>query len=156
MKTFCKEMLKKNVKGRETMSQATVLFEEAEELKPRLKAVLKECGKDLASIKTEDIALLWHNGTPRYAAKIGKPPKYYSALGMKPLILIIHRDVWNEFGQGKRNLLLFHELLHVINNDEGGYKLIKHDIEDFKMLLEKYGLAWEKADKDFVHVYTDE
>lgn len=43
-------------------------------------------------------------------------------------------------------ILLFHELLHVgiEQNDESGedYRIISHDLEDFKAIIDRYGTEW--------------
>ena len=152
---FSQEFLKKNVRGvKETVTTAKVLFESAEELRPRMKAVLKSKELD-SNIKVEDIALLFHNGTPNYIGKVIKTSKCYLALGLPPLAIIIHRDVWKDFDQGKKNLLLLHELRHVVKTEEKGYRLIRHDIEDFQIILEQAGLNWEHS-KSFEELYNDD
>lgn len=48
-------------------------------------------------------------------------------------------------------ILLFHELLHVgIDKDPGGketYSIVKHDLEDFKTIIDKYGANWAEKKK---------
>lgn len=43
-------------------------------------------------------------------------------------------------------ILLFHELLHIgiTPADDGGenYSIINHDLEDFKIIIDKYGTDW--------------
>lgn len=43
-------------------------------------------------------------------------------------------------------ILLFHELLHIGIEpaDDGGenYSIIPHDMEDFKIVIDKYGTDW--------------
>lgn len=38
-------------------------------------------------------------------------------------------------------ILLFHELLHIGVEDENHF-VIPHDLEDFKMIVNKYGTDW--------------
>lgn len=42
----------------------------------------------------------------------------------------------------QREVLMIHELLHVGITDKGKPKLVKHDVQDFRALLERYGLGW--------------
>jgi predicted metallopeptidase len=51
---------------------------------------------------------------------------------------------WNEWKERKRQWILFHELLHI--HSEVG-KTIKHDIADFKILVDKAGVNWVDSDK---------
>jgi len=52
-------------------------------------------------------------------------------------------------------ILLFHELLHVgidLDGNEEQYYIVPHDIEDFRKIINEYGLDWshgeaEKADQ---------
>lgn len=45
-------------------------------------------------------------------------------------------------------IVLFHELLHVgIERDPDGgesYSVVKHDLEDFKVIIDRYGTDWSK------------
>lgn len=49
-------------------------------------------------------------------------------------------------------VLLFHELLHVgIDRDKDGgevYSIRKHDLSDFRVIVEKYGPNWATGPKD--------
>ena len=40
------------------------------------------------------------------------------------------------------DILMYHELLHVGMEDNGEPKIVPHDIEDFKCILDRYGLDW--------------
>ena len=50
-------------------------------------------------------------------------------------------------------LVILHELLHVgIRIDKDGeedYYVIPHDVEDFRLLIERYGLDWARPGEDF-------
>lgn len=46
---------------------------------------------------------------------------------------------WREWDEKKRQWIIFHELLHI--HSEIG-KTIKHDCEDFKLVLDKVGVNW--------------
>ena len=47
-------------------------------------------------------------------------------------------------------ILLFHELLHVgiTQNDDGTetYSTVPHDLEDFKLIIDRFGTEWSKVD----------
>jgi len=59
------------------------------------------------------------------------------------VIEIFYSD-WSEWKERKRQWILFHELLHI--HSEIG-KTIKHDIADFKILVDKAGVNWLESDK---------
>lgn len=46
-------------------------------------------------------------------------------------------------------ILIFHELLHVGVMDDKLY-IRDHDLEDFKVIIEKYGVNWQDVDKSLI------
>lgn len=54
-----------------------------------------------------------------------------------------------KFTDDQIRMLLHHELLHVgIDKKAGGsesYSIVDHDIEDFKLILDKYGTDWSRT-----------
>lgn len=42
-------------------------------------------------------------------------------------------------------ILLFHELLH-IGRPDGTWTTVPHDLEDFKIIIDKYGTDWAKVE----------
>lgn len=67
-------------------------------------------------------------------------------------ILAIHIENWVVLDASEKYLLVFHELLHI---PAGGFdesskeyrKTLDHDIKDFSLILHKFGIEWEDADK---------
>ena len=46
-----------------------------------------------------------------------------------------------DFSEGQLQILIFHELLHVgVDGDK--FSIIPHDLEDFKVIIEQYGVDW--------------
>lgn len=54
------------------------------------------------------------------------------------------------FTEEQLRILIFHELLHVgiTYNDDGEekYSTIGHDLEDFKLIIDRYGTEWSKKE----------
>ena len=54
------------------------------------------------------------------------------------------------FTEEQLRILIFHELLHVgiTYNDDGEekYSIIGHDLEDFKLIIDRYGTEWSKKE----------
>lgn len=44
--------------------------------------------------------------------------------------------------------LIYHELKHVGYEVPDGYKIIPHDVEDFRAVIDKWGTDWVKYDKE--------
>lgn len=56
-----------------------------------------------------------------------------------PNITLLDRD--------QKKILLHHELLHIGIEETKGelkYRVVPHDVEDFRLILEKYGLDWSR------------
>jgi hypothetical protein len=54
-----------------------------------------------------------------------------------------------KFTEDQIRILLHHELLHVgidkKADDSESYSIVDHDIEDFKLILDKYGTDWSRT-----------
>lgn len=57
-------------------------------------------------------------------------------------------------------LVILHELLHVgIRLDSEGnevYYVVPHDVEDFRLLIERYGIDWAKPGEEFEIIKGDD
>lgn len=60
---------------------------------------------------------------------------------------------WNEWGPRLRKAILFHELLHI--GDEDG-KVVKHDCEDFRIMIDKLGVDWVNNPEKLPDLTNDE
>lgn len=49
-----------------------------------------------------------------------------------------------KFSIKQLEIVLFHELLHVGISDKGKLSIISHDLEDFKLIIDKYGTNWSQ------------
>ena len=69
------------------------------------------------------------------------------------LIVIYQPNVlYSDFDEKQLEILIFHELLHIeIGVDKAGeevYRIRKHDIEDFRLVTDEYGLDWAEKKED--------
>jgi hypothetical protein len=87
------------------------------------------------------------SNSSRFVASVRKVPKAYAFLAPgKELVLTIFRPDWESVNYPLKVAIMYHELLHVgYSEKKDEYFLIKHDVEDFKELLEKLGFKYEKA-----------
>ena len=95
----------------------------------------------VSSIKTKT-----HHGGNVYG-ECKKVEEVYKAFIPYDFIIIIYDLIVHGMTDEQMELLLYHELLHVgINEKDGGveYKVNPHDIEDFRVILEQYGLDWAR------------
>lgn len=56
-----------------------------------------------------------------------------------------------KFTEEQMRILLFHELLHIgieIDDDgEESYSCVPHDLEDFKLIIDRFGTDWDKVEE---------
>ncbi|MBR2528824.1 MAG: hypothetical protein IKE58_10195 [Blautia sp.] len=70
---------------------------------------------------------------------------YYAQVGWNNGISIC---LLTETGDCEVHILLYHELLHVGVNERSGemvYVVNPHDVEDFRTIIDRYGIDWAKA-----------
>ena len=58
---------------------------------------------------------------------------------------------WNEWNNAQKIAVIFHELIH-IDHEVG--KTVKHDVEDFRMIVDKLGVDWFN-DKDLPNLLVE-
>jgi len=58
-------------------------------------------------------------------------------------IVELYYEDWNTWHEKKKQWILLHELLHIHHEIS---KTIKHDCEDFKLILDKVGVNWSDSD----------
>ena len=72
------------------------------------------------------------------------PVKYKWAIPCDFTITVFEPNV-ERFTEEQIRILLFHELLHVgirVDGNEEEYYIVPHDVEDFKEILDRYGIGW--------------
>jgi len=66
-------------------------------------------------------------------------------------VIELYWSDWNAWSSEQKQWIIFHELLHCHPDFE---KTIKHDCEDFKLILDKVGVDWHKS-KNLPNLLTD-
>jgi predicted metallopeptidase len=127
---------------------------------PELKSVA-ELLKNCKALKSE----LEHVVPERilYAANTRKKCNFYAKIGPIPprfaifikdydYFLEVNQDKWLAASEGMRLYIILHELKHIplegFDKESKHYKKItKHDLEDFKSLVDSFGTDNEKVDQ---------
>lgn len=73
------------------------------------------------------------------------PEKYKWAVPADFCIVVFEPNV-EGFTEEQMKILLFHELLHVGISDDGTYYIRPHDIEDFRCIIDRFGMDWSAPD----------
>lgn len=87
-------------------------------------------------------------------AKIIPIKDVWSLFSPQCYILAVHKESWDLMDEAQRYYVIFHELLHIpefgfIQGESDFKKLDDHDVQDFAILLEKFGVYRENI-KDLV------
>lgn len=75
------------------------------------------------------------------------PGKYRWAIDYDMAIIVYEPNV-ERFSSEQLRILLLHELMHVGVKEDGNeetYYVVPHDIEDFRAIIDKYGMDWAEV-----------
>jgi hypothetical protein len=78
--------------------------------------------------------------SPKKYADIQLVKSPYTFITNYKFILTVYEPKILGFTPAQVNILIMHELMHV---DENFEKLVKHDLEDFSILCQTYGVDWD-------------
>ena len=116
---------------------------------------LIESEPDLAYIKNSNVRILAlsseHEKKSKYKTVYGQcekvQEKYKWAIPSDFTITVFEPNVV-DFTEEQIRILLFHELLHVgVEQNDGSesYSIIPHDLEDFKIIIDRFGTSWSEV-----------
>ena len=78
--------------------------------------------------------------SPKKYAEVKKVAAPYTFMTSMKFIMTIYEPCIVSMTDAQIHLLIMHELMHI---DDDFVKLKKHDLEDFKILISKYGANWD-------------
>lgn len=83
----------------------------------------------------------------RFIAETRKIPSLYRTfIPGKDFIITLFRPTWEPMNLPQKVAVMYHELVHIgWDNEKAEYKMVRHDVEDFKELIEKLGFNYENA-----------
>jgi hypothetical protein len=117
----------------------------SDEIKRIADEVIDKESLDLNKAKIEYL-LVYPNISKTVAGRCirsGKELKFFSDFDY---IIEMSGEVWDLLDDETKHILAFHELLHVYTytNKKGEtvFKLKDHDIQDFSLLINRYGIDW--------------
>lgn len=74
-----------------------------------------------------------------------KVKEIYQLYAPYDFLIVLYEPNISHLDREQLKILLYHELLHVgISFDGAEFKIRPHDVEDFRTVLEQYGLDWAK------------
>lgn len=69
-------------------------------------------------------------------------------------IIWLAKDMWHTLNTIQKRALIDHELCHLSVGTDGSLQVVGHDIEEFKVIVERYGL-WKSDLRDIAPAFVD-
>ncbi len=114
---------------------------------------LIETMPELAPLKYADITVVYLSSEHRKKGKGKKVCAQCEKVGEKykwgipaDFTITVFEPNIEGFTDEQIRILLFHELLH-IGRPDGTWTTVPHDLEDFKIIIDKYGTDWAKVEE---------
>ena len=106
--------------------------------------------EDLHWIRKADISIGYmQSSRGKYVfADCRKVPDFYRVFVPFDFLITVYDPNVTEFTDDQMKILLYHELLHVGMDDNGEdtkYIVRPHDIEEFRPVIDQYGMDWAKV-----------
>ncbi len=130
---------------------ATKYFTDAPEVQRIAGEVIKEEGLNLRGATVTYLAVNPYISKTIVAKciKTAKELEYYSKCDY---LIEVSAEVWQQLTDEDKYRIVHHELLHIDpewdeKTDATNFTLRKHDLQDFKEIVNKYGTDWDSAVK---------
>lgn len=131
------------------MSQKEKLYEEVVEAKDMIKSLCEKYPEELWAVLPNNVIVLGisNKERPEKSTKlatcnpikgVNKALMQLNNIGIR-YVIELHWSDWNKWSTNQKLALLFHELMHI--DSEVG-KTVRHDLEDFRMMVDKLGVDW--------------
>lgn len=131
------------------MSQKEKTYEEVTDAKDMVKSLCEKYPNELWAVRPDTVIVLGINNKER-PEKNTKLAACNPIKGVNRALMMLHNigvryvievywSDWNKWTNKQKLALLFHELMH-IDNEVG--KTVRHDLEDFRMMIDKLGVDW--------------
>jgi predicted metallopeptidase len=113
---------------------------EAEDIKKIAKGLLEEYDT-FAKVRLDEIYFLRSSCSKArtFFARIMRPDALFRHFTHLPLIIEVNSDAFDELDAKMRKVVVYHELYHIEVMEGGGYKLRRHDVQEFSNVLETFG-----------------
>lgn len=126
--------------------------EKSKELRTLGRAVLKD-RPDLAWISEAKIRIAYVMSSKDKKkddrliyAECHKVKPLYQAFIPYDFIIVFYEPNLLLMTEEQKTVLMYHELLHVGMDESGALKIQPHDIEDFRVILDTYGMDWNSTE----------
>jgi len=146
------------------MAQTEKTYTRIPEAEEMIKQLQERYPDELWAVKPENLMVMGIDNKER-GKKNYKLAKILSVKGVEKAIfreanvniqyiVEIYCSDWAEWTSKKKQLILFHEVLH---ESSKGIGCVKHDCEDFRMMLDVLGVDWaNKPDSELPNLLTDD
>ena len=116
-------------------------YEQAEDIKQIAEKLINKFPNNFSMFDADQILfLLETTKSPKKYADVKKvTPPYTYITNVKFIITVYEKNIL-EFSDAQLHALILHELMHI---DENFDKIVKHDLEDFRVIVDLFGSNWD-------------
>jgi len=141
------------------MYRSTKEYTEAPDVEQVAQEVIKQEGIDLSMCKVRYVKVYpYISKTTVGKCRVANNREHF--FSNADYIIEMSGEIWDELDKDRRYILTWHELEHIHpeyseKRGEYNFKTKRHDVEDFKNIIEKHGVDWFDDLKTIVSSYYD-
>lgn len=128
-------------------------FDEDEDLIVLANKVIAEHGLTYMNSVKVRYLLVEPNISKTCAGKCIKASNELKHFGQADYLIEFSRDIWESIDDQTREILMYHEIQHILVKLVKGkevFGILDHDLKDFSTIIKKYGVNWFQQFKDIV------
>lgn len=128
-------------------------FEQSEDIKSIATKLINKFPDNFSTFDVDQILFLMETTkSPKKYADVKKvQPPYTYITNVKFIITVYEKNIL-DFSDAQMHALVLHELMHI---DENFTKLVKHDLEDFRAIVDLFGSNWD-SNPDIKDILEDD
>ncbi len=128
-------------------------FEQSDDIKSIAEKLIDKFPNNFMNFNADEILFLMETTkSPKKYADVRKvQPPYTYVTSVKFIITVYEKNIL-DFSDAQLHALVLHELMHI---DDTFTKIVKHDLEDFRAIVDLFGSNWD-SNPDIKDILQDE
>lgn len=116
-------------------------YEQSNEIKDIASRLINKFPENFSAFDVDQMLFLMETSkSPKKYADVRKVNPPYTYVTSVKFIMTVYEKNILEFSDAQLHALVLHELMHI---DETFTKLLKHDLEDFRAIVDLFGSNWD-------------
>jgi predicted metallopeptidase len=132
--------------------QRRIEWQDYQHIKHYVRSLIKDYPSETQHIQVDNILYVaFSKKKSRVIADIRPIKGVWSVYRHEAYLLMVHLETWECLSEAERLYHIFHVLLHIpqfgfVQGEKDFKSLVKHDLQDFQSLIDKFGVWKEKID----------